>query len=87
MNKEDNIVKNPAVIDILTEEFDDFEEQVGKFREGKWNPVDFMAFRLRHGVYGQRQADVHMLRIKAPFGGLSADQLDVLGEVAEKYLL
>ena len=85
MNKEDNIVKNPAVIDILTEEFDDFEEQVGKFREGKWNPVDFMAFRLRHGVYGQRQADVHMLRIKAPFGGLSADQLDVLGEVAEKY--
>ena len=42
MNKEDNIVKNPAVIDILTEEFDDFEEQVGKFREGKWNPVDFM---------------------------------------------
>ena len=85
MNKKEQKVNSIGVIDILNEEFNDFEEEVEKFRKGEWNPVDFMAFRLRHGVYGQRQPDVHMLRIKAPFGGLSADQLDVLGDVAEKY--
>ena len=44
-----------------------------------------MAFRLRQGIYGQRQADVQMMRIKAPYGGLTADQLDALGELAERY--
>ena len=77
--------KGQGIIEILPEEISDFEEQVQKFRDGEWNPNDFMAFRLRQGVYGQRQPDAQMLRIKAPFGGLTADQLDALGVVAEKY--
>lgn len=73
------------VIEILPEELDDFQAQVKRFQAGEWNPNDFLAFRLRQGVYGQRQPDVHMVRVKVPFGGLTADQLDALGEFAEEY--
>ena len=73
------------VLDIRADEIDDFEEQVTRFQAGEWDPTQFTAFRLRQGIYGQRQPDVHMVRVKAPFGGLTADQLDALGEVAEKY--
>ncbi|MCH8205887.1 MAG: nitrite/sulfite reductase [Chloroflexi bacterium] len=77
--------RTPGVIEILPEEIDDFEAQVKRFQAGEWNTNDFMAFRLRQGVYGQRQSDVQMVRVKAPFGGLTADQLDALGEFAEVY--
>ncbi len=63
----------------------DFEEQVKRFQSGEFAPNDFMAFRLRQGVYGQRQPDEQMVRVKAPFGGVTADQLDALGTFAERY--
>ena len=31
----------------------------------------FIGFRLKQGVYGQRQADVQMIRVKLPFGGIT----------------
>tara|TARA_B100001123_G_scaffold177634_1_gene203677 strand:+ start:6723 stop:8483 length:1761 start_codon:yes stop_codon:yes gene_type:complete len=77
--------KVPGILDILPEEIVDFETQVKRFQNGQWNPNDFMAFRLRQGVYGQRQADSQMMRIKAPFGGINADQMDALGILSEKF--
>ena len=77
--------RTQGIIEILPEEITDFEEQVRRFQAGEWDPNDFMAYRLRQGVYGQRQADAQMVRVKLPFGGTNADQLDALGEVAEKY--
>jgi sulfite reductase beta subunit-like hemoprotein len=74
------------VIEVLPEEIDDLEKQVKRFQAGEWNETDFQAFRLKQGIYGQRQPDVHMVRVKAPFGGLTADQLDALGTVAAKYV-
>ena len=74
-----------GVIDILPEELDDFEAQVRRFQAGEWNANDFMAFRLRQGVYGQRQPESQMVRVKVPFGGLTAEQLDALGEFAGVY--
>ena len=73
------------VIPIIPEEFDDFEAAVKSFQAGEWSETEFMAFRLRQGVYGQRQPDTQMVRVKAPFGGLDADQLDALGVFAAKY--
>ncbi|MDA1257515.1 MAG: nitrite/sulfite reductase [Chloroflexi bacterium] len=73
------------VLPIVPEEIESFEREVKRFRNGEWDENQFMAFRLRQGVYGQRQADQQMMRIKAPFGGLTADQMDVLGKVAEEY--
>ena len=77
--------KSQGVIDIIPEEIDEFERGVKRFQSGDWNPTDFMAFRLRQGVYGQRQLEGQMVRVKVPFGGLTADQLDVLGDVAGRF--
>jgi sulfite reductase beta subunit-like hemoprotein len=74
-----------GVIDIIPEEIDEFERGVKRFQSGEWDPTDFMAFRLRQGVYGQRQPEGQMVRVKAPFGGLTANQLDALGEVAGRF--
>ena len=73
------------VIEVIPEEIEEFEAQVKRFQAGQWDETEFQAFRLRQGVYGQRQPDTHMVRVKAPFGGLTADQLDALGVVAAKY--
>ena len=77
--------KTQGILEILPEEIVDFEKQVARFQAGEWNPNDFMAYRLRQGVYGQRQPESQMMRIKAPFGGINADQMDALGILAEKY--
>ena len=73
------------VIEVLPVEIDDLETQVRRFQAGEWEETDFQAFRLKQGIYGQRQSDVHMVRVKAPFGGLTADQLDALGVAAAKH--
>ncbi|MDA1189338.1 MAG: nitrite/sulfite reductase [Chloroflexi bacterium] len=73
------------VLSVLPEELVEFEKQVKRFRNGEWDPNQFMSFRLKQGVYGQRQPDFQMIRVKAPFGGLTADQLDALGEFAKLY--
>lgn len=85
MTQADSKLPGNAIIEVLDEEIVNFEEQVRRFQAGEWAPNDFMAFRLRQGVYGQRQADSQMLRVKAPFGGLNADQLDALGILARKF--
>ena len=73
------------VLPIVPEEIEDFEREVKRFRAGEWDENQFMAFRLKQGVYGQRQPDEQMVRVKAPFGGLTADQLDALGKIAEEF--
>src|SRR5262245_35457857 len=73
------------VIPILEWEFDDFDNEAQKFLHGERDQAAFTGFRLKQGVYGQRQPDVQMIRIKLPFGGITPDQLDVLAEVAEQY--
>ena len=77
--------RTQGILEILPEEISDFETQVARFRAGEWSENDFMAFRLRQGVYGQRQMDAQMFRIKCPFGGLNADQMDALGVLADEY--
>lgn len=76
---------NQRVMKVDAAEIDDFEAQKNKFKSGEWAETEFMRFRLRQGVYGQRQPDRQMIRVKAPFGGLTADQMDVLGEIAEEF--
>ncbi len=73
------------VLSVLQDELEDFTTDAQSFLAGTYEEMAFQARRLRQGVYGQRQADVHMVRVKLPFGGVTADQLDALGEVAETY--
>ena len=74
-----------VVIPILDDELDDFETEAGAYRAQQREEVEFMLYRLRQGVYGQRQPDVHMNRVKLPMGGVTAEQLDGFGEIAENF--
>jgi sulfite reductase beta subunit-like hemoprotein len=73
------------VIPIIEREFDDFDNEAQKFLAGKKPEVEFIGFRLKQGVYGQRQPDVQMLRVKLPFGGVSPEQMEAFASVVEKY--
>ena len=73
------------IIPILEREFDDFDTESRKFLDGQTEETEFIGFRLKQGVYGQRQADVQMIRVKLPFGGITPEQMDTFADVVEKY--
>ena len=75
----------PGVLPYLEAETDEFQAKAKSFRDGEIDAATFRAWRLTRGTYGQRQADNQMIRIKIPFGGLNADQLDAIGDVAERW--
>ena len=79
------MTQTKPIIDYYPSEIEEFEAGVKRFQAGDWDPTDFMAFRLRQGVYGQRQPDVHMFRIKIPFGGMTADMLDMMGDIVDRF--
>jgi sulfite reductase beta subunit-like hemoprotein len=64
------------------EEIDTFDQFVQRFRRGEISPDEFKRFRLQNGIYGQRQEGEQMVRVKIPWGGLTAAQLELLAEVA-----
>ncbi|MDQ6836043.1 MAG: nitrite/sulfite reductase [Actinomycetota bacterium] len=74
------------VIPILEREFEDFDTESKRFLDGRLQEDDFIKFRLKQGVYGQRQPDVQMVRVKLPMGGVTSDQLDAFAEVIERYV-
>jgi sulfite reductase beta subunit-like hemoprotein len=74
------------IIPILQREYDDFKTEATKFLEGQTEEDEFIKFRLKQGVYGQRQADVQMIRVKLPFGGVTPEQLEAFAAVVEKYV-
>jgi sulfite reductase beta subunit-like hemoprotein len=73
------------VIPILQREYDDFKTESTKFLAGDTPEDEFIKFRLKQGVYGQRQADVQMIRVKLPFGGVTPEQMESFANVVEKY--
>src|SRR5271163_2995604 len=74
------------VIPILRQEYDDFKTESTKFLAGEMPEDEFIKFRLKQGVYGQRQPDVQMIRVKLPFGGITPEQMDKFADVVEKYV-
>jgi sulfite reductase (ferredoxin) len=74
------------VIPILEREFDDFDTESSRFLKGDLQEDDFIKFRLKQGVYGQRQPDVQMIRVKLPMGGVTPDQLDAFADVIDEYV-
>src|SRR3954465_5013482 len=86
-------VENPEIVEnvpgriipILEREFDDFDTEATKFLDGQLPEDQFIGFRLKQGVYGQRQADVQMIRVKLPFGGIGPEQMEAFANVVERY--
>ena len=63
-----------------------FEVQLSRYLAGELEEDVFRVFRLNNGIYGQRQGGHNqMIRIKAPFGTITAAQLDRMGDLATEY--
>jgi sulfite reductase beta subunit-like hemoprotein len=73
------------IIPILEREFDDFDNEAEKFLDGQTEETEFIGFRLKQGVYGQRQADVQMIRVKLPWGGITPEQMEAFADGVERY--
>ena len=69
----------------LQAEIDRFETAARQFQQGEIHPDVFKRFRLKQGVYGQRQADVQMVRIKIPLGDLTSEQTRTIARLSEQY--
>ncbi|GAB3336101.1 nitrite/sulfite reductase [Larkinella ripae] len=73
-------VSNVAQRDILN-----LQKKIGVFADGEMTEEHFRKFRLSRGVYGQRQPGVQMIRIKLPYGRITADQLIRIADISDKY--
>src|SRR5438067_4366675 len=74
------------VIPILKREFDDFKTEATRFMRRELEEEEFVKFRLKQGVYGQRQPERQMGRVKSPLGGVNPEQLDAFADVIERYV-
>ena len=63
----------------------ELEQKIKRFQNGEIEEDKFKLFRLTRGVYGQRQPGVQMIRIKLPYGKVTADQLLKIAHVSDKY--
>jgi sulfite reductase beta subunit-like hemoprotein len=63
-----------------------FEEQLQLYLAGDLPEDVFRVFRLNNGIYGQRQGGHNqMVRVKAPYGSVTPEQLDMFAWVADEY--
>ena len=69
----------------IEEEIRIFEQRTVKLRRGEITDDQFRPFRLKHGIYGQRQPGFQIVRVKIPSGLLSAEQLRALARIADEY--
>ena len=74
-----------AIPPDVAREIEIYEIQLDRFQAGQVEEATFTEFRLRRGVYGQRDDRSQMIRVKIPFGGLTAAQLEMLADVAEEF--
>src|SRR6185503_12600796 len=73
---------NPERAFSKSADIDEFIQTVERFEKGEMTPDEFRAYRLVRGVYGQRQDDVQMLRVKIPGGVITPEQMYALADVA-----
>ncbi|MFY9728315.1 MAG: nitrite/sulfite reductase [Bryobacteraceae bacterium] len=70
---------------LVREEIETFRRKAQAFLDGQITEDEFRPFRLKHGIYGQRQPGVQMVRSKIPSGMLTAAQAEQLARVAEEF--
>jgi sulfite reductase (ferredoxin) len=70
---------------LVEKDIIDLDKKIRAFREGKIAEEKFRSLRLARGVYGQRQQGVQMIRIKLPFGKISAKQLLRIADISDEY--
>lgn len=79
------MTRGPITREHAATVIDNFAADITRYRAGKISDAVFLESRLRHGVYGQRQDGVHMMRSKLPLGLITAAQLEAFADVAERF--
>ncbi len=74
-------IENPVVEQDIIE----LERKIFQFKNNEIDEERFRSLRLARGVYGQRQQGVQMIRIKLPYGKISAPQLRRIAAVSDEY--
>jgi sulfite reductase beta subunit-like hemoprotein len=75
-----------AISPAALSDIEKFEKMLDLYLKGEVDEDRFRIFRLNNGIYGQRQGGHNqMVRIKAPYGSLNPEQLEMLAHVVEKY--
>jgi sulfite reductase beta subunit-like hemoprotein len=69
----------------VREEIERFRAKAQQMLAGSITDDEFRSFRLRYGIYGQRQQGVQMVRTKIPSGMVTAPQLERLAEIADEF--
>ena len=70
---------------VVRQEIETFREKANAFLAGEIPEDQFRPFRLKHGIYGQRQANVQMVRCKIPSGMVTARQMEQLARIADEF--
>ena len=60
-------------------------ERIERYRQSKMAGDEFRPVRLSYGLYYQLDHTSHMQRIKLPGGVLTAEQIDVLADIADEH--
>ncbi len=79
------LITTQPIPPAILEEIETFEAEASRLAAGAIPDDLFRPFRLQYGIYGQRQAGVQMVRIKIPFGGITANQLRRVAEMADRH--
>ncbi len=69
----------------VRQEIEIFRVKAAAFLAGEIPENEFRPYRLKHGIYGQRQPGVQMVRCKIPSGLATAAQINQLARVADEF--
>src|SRR5580698_4779752 len=70
---------------IVREDIELFRQQALLNLSGQLTDDQFRPFRLRRGIYSQRQAGVQMIRTKIPGGMLTSEQMHSMAAIADEF--
>ncbi len=71
--------------DFLHQAIDEHADRINNFQQGSISPEEFRPIRLSHGLYYQLDHTSHMQRIKVTAGVLTAEQLDAIAGIGERW--
>src|SRR5437016_9675838 len=69
----------------IRDEIETFRQKAEAFLAGEITEDAFRPFRLKHGIYGQRQPGVQMVRCKIPTGMMTVAQTEQLAHIADEF--
>lgn len=69
----------------VRDDIEAFSQQIQAFLNGQLTDDQFRPYRLRRGIYGQRQPGVQMIRTKIPGGIATAAQIDRLAAISDQF--